>query len=270
MTHLRIGRAARWSAVLALCVGIVSIPSDAAAQRGAAGRAGAGVKGPVGGVGGVGGVNRAAVVVPGGYGGRYYGGYGGYGYGGYGYGGYGGGTVAGSYYNGLGNALQGAGQYNLDTAQAETELQRARQLQIDNHVRQTEAYFQLREINRQQKALTEGPKHTPEDWARINRAPRAPRLSSAEYDPSTGVLKWPLILDTSELAPLREQVQAVMSHRASFGSINGDDYAALTNSLEELKANLKSKIDTIPSGDYMKARRFLEAIDAEATTPDAK
>lgn len=194
-----------------------------------------------------------------------------YGYGGgYGYGwGGGGGTVAGNYYSGLGQALRGQGQYNLLTSQAVTQMEQAKALAIENHVKQVEAYNQLREMNRQYRDAHAKPKRTPEEWARINRAPRPPKLTASELDPATGQLRWQPILAGSDFDAERAIVDKLMAERAARGgALAGDDYETLNKALHDMIATLKSKIDSLPSGDYMQAKNFIQSIEYEVTVGD--
>ena len=90
-------------------------------------------------------------------GGGYYGGGGG-GWGGGGWGG--GGTIAGSYLQGLGSAIQAAGQYNLMTAQGAVYAEQARSADLDNRMKATETYFQMRQVNRAAREAEHGPRPT--------------------------------------------------------------------------------------------------------------
>src|SRR6516164_7989583 len=66
------------------------------------------------------------------------------------YGVYGGGhasTAAEGYANGVGNIMQSAGMYNLQTSQAAINVEQARSMNIDNNLKGTQTYFEMRKIN---------------------------------------------------------------------------------------------------------------------------
>src|SRR6266496_1264631 len=66
------------------------------------------------------------------------------------YGVYGGGhasTAAEGYANGVGNVMQSAGMYNLQTSEAAINAEQARSMNIDNNLKGTQTYFEMRKIN---------------------------------------------------------------------------------------------------------------------------
>src|SRR5580658_11295167 len=87
---------------------------------------------------------QPAVGVPGG------GAYGGWGDG-WGWG-WGGGTAAGNYQMGAADLTRAAGLYNLYTAMAGISEEQARAMDIQNRLKATEAYFEMRKMNQKYRA----------------------------------------------------------------------------------------------------------------------
>lgn len=194
-------------------------------------------------------------------GGGYYGGWGGWGGGGWG----GGGTIAGSYLQGLGSAIQAAGQYNLMTAQGAVYAEQARSADLDNRMKATETYFQMRQVNRAAREAERGPRPTPEDWVRFAKQREPKPLTTSELDPISGSIQWPEIPLADIYAPYREELEKLFAERSavggSLGTTNFDKINSTSNAmLKELKKHIK---EYSPS-NYMVARRFVEGLGFEA------
>src|SRR3569623_1592378 len=150
----------------------------------------------------------------GGYGGWFGGGYGGYG----GWGGSlgAGSTAAGSAAVGMGNLVRSQGMYNQMTAQAAISLEQARTLDLDNKLKSTQTYFEMRRIN-QEARLAEAQRNRAE--AADNRytakvVSKKPTLTVSQLDPVTGVIRWPAPLMQDSFAAARATVQEVFTRRA--------------------------------------------------------
>lgn len=133
-----------------------------------------------------------------------YGGYGGYGYGGGWGGGWGGGTAAGNYQMGAADLTRAAGLYNLTTAMAAISAEQAQSMDIQNRIKGTEAYFEMRKINQSYRAAESAARNkTTEGSFRYGHAATVKRLTIARLDPVTGKLDWPKILMREKYAPYR-------------------------------------------------------------------
>ena len=87
-------------------------------------------------------------------------------------------TAAEGYANGMAAMVQSAGSYNLNTSQAAMNLESARSQALDNDLKGTQTYFEMRNINTTQRKAEEGArcrakKHggtlrwpCPSDWRR--------------------------------------------------------------------------------------------------------
>jgi len=187
------------------------------------------------------------------------GGRGGYGWGGYG----GGGTAAGSYLNGMANVVRSAGYYNVMNSVAAQNWEQAYSYDLDNRLKATNTYFEMRRVNAAAKAEARPPAASAEDLARYAAAMAPKRLTSSELDPVTGEVNWPAILTDGRYAKLRENVDQLFSQRQATSGGAGD-YRATVTAIEALRAALLKNIDNYSPNMYIEARNFLDSLQYEA------
>jgi hypothetical protein len=136
---------------------------------------------------------------------------------GYGYGGGwgGGGTAAGNYMQGMSTVIRSAGEYNLATAQAGVSYEEARSKYLDNRKKWSENYFEMKErrqaIEVQQREIN---KHSNEALNAAAKSSLPRTLGPNALDPVTGQITWPEILQGSEFADLRKQIDQQFELRA--------------------------------------------------------
>jgi hypothetical protein len=86
-------------------------------------------------------------------------------------------------------------------------------------------------------------------------------------DGITGEIYWPMLLQANEFTPFRTEVNRLFAQRATSGTIAGDDYLKLYETLQMMTTQLRQRILDFPQMDYMVARRFLESLAYEARLP---
>ena len=194
-------------------------------------------------------------------------------YGGWGYGGYGmwpgfGGTAAGSYLSGMGEAIRASGQYNALSAQAAVNLEEAKKREIENRVRWTNAYFEMRKINQAYVDSQRSPRLSTEEWARVAQRQAPARLSSHTLDPVNGEINWPVALQSSEFKAERDQIQMLFAERADkHGAIGPELHAQIRTAVDSTLAKLKDRIRDFNTNAYLEARNFLASLKSEADFP---
>jgi hypothetical protein len=157
-----------------------------------------------------------------------------------------------------GNALMIEAQGNaaLRTSQAGINTQTALAMAIENRLRWTEAFFEMRRVNRAARALEAGPMVTMEQAVRFAAAARPRRLSTIELDPVTGDIAWPALL--SDIG-YRDEVMAIQQCFES-----QDRLEAL---MQQLTSKLKENVQRYPAGKYGTARSFLDRLRQEYDMP---
>jgi hypothetical protein len=175
-------------------------------------------------------------------------------------------TVQEGIQRGFADVVRSAGQYNLDTAQANVVNQQAVSAYLDNRMKGTDTYFQMREANRQYRRQLETPPLSSQQLYRIaaEQAPKA--LSSSELDPLTGQIAWPLVLQGNEYEEMRTKMEGLFTLRNKTGDsqyvfqIQDEANAAL--------AQLKANIRDYPANEYLQSRKFLESLAFSARAPN--
>ena len=88
-------------------------------------------------------------------------------------------------------------------------------MDIENQVRWTNAYYEMRRMRDAYKQETKAPPTPPETWARLAHAATPQRLPSAALDPVTGEISWPQLLHGEEFKTDRETLDKLFAQRGS-------------------------------------------------------
>ncbi|HWA98265.1 MAG TPA: hypothetical protein VG713_07225 [Pirellulales bacterium] len=189
--------------------------------------------------------------------------YGGYGYGGYG-GGYGGGTVYGSYAAGMGNLVRSQGIYNQLTAQAAIDAEQAKSAALDNQLKATQTYFEMRKINQESRAAEQA------RTASIARGDRKyesaisqpTTLTVSQLDPVSGHIQWPSALMSSAAANDRAELETIFAQRAQNSpAFDTSRIHVLTDSMRD---SLKQQVLNVRPQEFTDSMRFLRGLDDAA------
>jgi len=213
-----------------------------------------------------------AVIVRGGYGGRWYHPYyRGYGYGRYGYGGYGygGGTVAEGYGMGMSQVIRAQGQYNKDAAQAQLTREEARTKNIENNKKAADTYWAMRERHDQYKDQQRQQKkaRAEANRAKLEETESAPRyrgLGPDDFDSVTGKINWPELLMQPRYDEYRSKLDDLFEHRTLTGGAAGEANSdAIEDTANAMREALKDQIKDLPADDYIAARKFIDGLAFE-------
>lgn len=186
-----------------------------------------------------------------------------------GYGGWGSGssTAAEGMGHGMADVIRAQGDYNLSTSAAAINMTEARRREVENRKNWTQTYFDMRRINKESRLSETAKAPSAEDIVRHAQAGKPKRLSTKELDPVTGVLLWPVLLQSNEFAKQREYVEKAFVQRAYDGSMKGEMYLDVQQIANDLIEQIKGWITKVPSDQYMGAKRFLQSVAYEAGQP---
>ena len=177
-------------------------------------------------------------------------------------------TPSEGYGRGLGAVIRAQGEYNLNTSAAVVNLTQAEQLEIENQKRWTQAYFEIRDMNRQAfEADVKRHRSTPEEWIRFAQAGKPKRLSPSQLDIVTGEIHWPILLTAQQYSQQRVELAKAFSDRAYHGVMGAETFLKVLQLTEDLLATLKSRVRDLPSDQYVAAKRFIESLAYEASQP---
>jgi len=175
-------------------------------------------------------------------------------------------TAAEGYANGMSNVISAKGDYNLNTSQAAINMTQAQSQEIQNRQQWTNAYFDMRKVNRANRAEERGRQPTMEDAVRYAQMGKPKRLSPSEMDSVTGKITWPRLLRTEQFEDQRAKLDELFEKRARYGS-TFEDQMALREATNDMLAEIKKQIRDLPPYDYTNSRRFLESLAYEGQLP---
>ncbi len=179
----------------------------------------------------------------------------------------GGATVASSYARGYADVVRAAGDYELNNSVAAGNYADARSKEIDNNVKGTQAYFQMRQINREGTQALEGRPMTQEDSYRIAKARAPKRTRSTQLDQVTGKINWPIILRAPPYQSDLDQLDKLFAQRAAEGGFNGDQYAEVQKLHDNLVAALTANAKNYKDFDLIAAKNIIDSLVFEARFP---
>jgi hypothetical protein len=171
-------------------------------------------------------------------------------------------TAEESILRGWADVMRAQGLYNVMTSQALIHQAEAYRLQVENRVARTEAYFKMRDINRQ---------------ARFgNHPPGAPKTAAASQPQSRpivpgpspldaagltrGLVRWPAALQDERCASYRQVVERLVAKNYQFGGLADEDRSTLTQASRAMAGELRSRIRSCSPQDYVDAKQLLIAL----------
>lgn len=164
------------------------------------------------------------------------------------------------YLSGVSQIIRAQGEYNESTSRAYINYEEARKSYISNRRQWQQAYFALREQNEARRLRKlEAAKPSPEAIAFAARSSVPAPLSHDAYDPSSGRLQWPKILQRQEFDAPRERLNQLYEVHAATDGVE-TDIASIRQAADEMIAILRSEIFDLPVDEYIAARKFLDSV----------
>ncbi len=169
---------------------------------------------------------------------------------------------------GMSEMMRAQGAQNLENSEAAKNWQNAKTEEIQNRMRWTETYFEMRKSNRAARAAEAGPPVTQEQAIRMAKMKAPPRLPSTQLDPVTGHIEYPIVLKDTVFAPYRTELDKLFANRAaSGGSLQYEDYQEIQRTVSKFIDVLKDNVSKYAAGDYGRARTFLDSLAHESRFP---
>jgi hypothetical protein len=184
-------------------------------------------------------------------------------------GGWGGGssTVAGSWAHGYADVVRAAGEAELNNSIAAGNFADARSKEIDNRLKATQTYFQMRDINKQWTEANKTPPLTQEEAYRWAKALAPKRPTSGQLDPVTGKILWPIILRAAAYNDSRDQLDSLFAARVTQGSLDGDQFALVQQAHDNIMATMTANAKSYSSMDIIGAKNLIDSLVYEARFP---
>jgi len=169
---------------------------------------------------------------------------------------------------GLSDVIRSEGYANLQNSEAAKNWEDAKTKEIDNRQKWTNTYFDMRRTNKEARQAENGPAVTHDQAIRFAKAAAAPRLTSAQLDPVTGHIEYPLLLTEKDYDAYRTDLNKLFADRASSGgSLQFEEFEKIRGTVSKFIDALKTNVSRYPAGDYGRARTFLDSLGNEPRFP---
>jgi hypothetical protein len=177
-------------------------------------------------------------------------------------------TVGGDIARGQAEFIRAAGEFNLNNSKTAINLQTAKSMEMDNRLRWTETFFEMRRVNRTNRALEAGPRPSMDQIVHYARMQAPRRLASTQLDPVTGEIVWPPLLTDKAFTDNREFLQGKFKERAQQGgSIDIAQIEEVETAVDDFKDELKEVGLRRSPKRYGAARTFLDSLKLEYELP---
>jgi hypothetical protein len=170
-------------------------------------------------------------------------------------------TVEEGVQRGYGDVVRSYGMANLLSSEAAKNIEQARRDYIENRLKATQAYFEMRSYNDSYRRNQRSAPLTMEQYVRLARQQAPGRLSVSQLDPFTGTINWPLALRRPEYAEHRERIERLFASRASGTALV---HGQIVKAVEEFALVLKADIDTFKQPEYVLGKNFLDSLGYES------
>ena len=169
---------------------------------------------------------------------------------------------------GLSDVIRSEGYANLQNSEAAMNWEDAKTKQIENRDKWTNTYFDMRRTNRESRRSENGPAVTHDQAIRFAKAAAPPRLTSAQLDPVTGHIEYPLVLTAKDYESYRQELNRLFADRAATGgSLQFEQFQKIQGTVSKFIDALKENVSRYPAGDYGRARTFLDSLGNEPRFP---
>jgi hypothetical protein len=177
-------------------------------------------------------------------------------------------TAGGDIARGQAELIRAAGEFNLNSSKSAINLQTSKSMEMDNRLRWTETFFEMRRVNRTNRALEAGPRPTMEQIVHYARMQAPRRLASTQLDPVTGEIVWPPLLTDEAFTDNRQFLQGKFRQRAQQGgSVDIAQIEEVESAVEDFKVELRDVGLKRSPRRYGAARTFLDSLKLEYELP---
>ncbi|MFM7077166.1 MAG: hypothetical protein ACKO3G_14050 [Planctomycetaceae bacterium] len=169
---------------------------------------------------------------------------------------------------GMSDIIRSEGYANLQNSEAAKNWEDAKSKDIQNRQQWTDAFFDMRRTNREARKAEAGPAVTRDQAIRFAKSAAPPRLTSAQLDPVTGHIEYPMVLTDTIYDPFRRDLDKLFADRAATGgSLQFEEFQKIQGTVSKFIEALKQNVSRYPAGDYGRARTFLNSLANEPRYP---
>lgn len=178
-------------------------------------------------------------------------------------------TAGESYARGMSDMVRSAGDYNVSSSVAAGNYQDAYSKYLDNRVKGTQTYFEMRKMNADYKAAEKAryQQQCSEAMARHAQAGKPSRMSASEVDTVTGHIAWPALLMNDEFADARKQLDDLFAKRSAEGVLTTPEKSTLRKACLDMKNGLTKYRAKASPTDYKATDAFIHSLAYEGQSP---
>jgi hypothetical protein len=164
---------------------------------------------------------------------------------------------------GMADMTRSAGMANVMNSEAAINWETARTQNIENRVYGTDAYFNMRKLNREARAAEQGPRPSQDDLIRYAKVRTPKQLSVSDVDPFTGSISWPPLLKDDVFKAERDALDSMFQAKAKAGQLSITQRNTVQGAAQSMQSTLKSNINAFSPQDYVNAKQFIESLQFE-------
>jgi hypothetical protein len=157
---------------------------------------------------------------------------------------------------GYADVVRSHGMANLLNSQAANQIEQARKVYIENQMKATQTYFEIRRYNDEARRAMRSTPLSMEQYVRIAHEQAPDGLTATQLDPLTGSISWPAPLRQPAYEELRRRIERLYQDRATGYVVYGE----IQQAVAELAAQLKADIMRYSANDYVAAKKFLDSL----------
>jgi hypothetical protein len=157
---------------------------------------------------------------------------------------------------GYADVVRSYGMANLLNSQAANQMEQARKAYIENRLKATQTYFEMRRYNEEARRAMRSTPLSMEQYVRLAREQAPEPLTATQLDPLTGTISWPAPLRSPVYEAFRRRIERLFQDRATGYVVYGEIQKAIL----EFQDILKQQVDVLPANDYVDAKKFLDSL----------
>ena len=165
-------------------------------------------------------------------------------------------TVEEGIQRGHADVVRSYGMANLLNSQAANQIEQARRAYIENRLKATQTYFEMRRYNEEARRAMRSTPLSLEQYVRLAREQAPEPLTATQLDPLTGTISGPAPLRAPAYEAFRRRIERLFQDRATGYMVYGEIHQAVL----EFQDALKQAVDALPANDYVDAKKFLDSL----------
>ncbi len=168
---------------------------------------------------------------------------------------------------GAADVVRSAGMANLMNSKAAINYQEASSAQMDNRLKWTKTYFEMRRYNKDYREAEKGPRPTSEQLFRLAKQATPKSMSPAELNPVTGSVDWPALLKQDAFTKYRTSLDELFVGRAQAGGkMTMEQFNEILKNLSDMQIILKRQISSLPPQVFSSTNAFIKRLEHEIKT----